>query len=133
MPLSSYLEKAMLDWVCGGATPSQPVGFWLALASGTPTSLGNGASEFGSQSGYTRQSALFNSASTASSASCSNSKAMTFGPFSSVGTLLGVTIWDASPIGSTNLLWYGTVQTARTFSSGDYLVVQAGALVLTLT
>jgi hypothetical protein len=130
MPASAYLEKAMLDWVCGGATPTQPAGFWGALAVGTPTSIS--ASEMAAATGYTRQTALFAPASTLSSASCSNSAAMTFGPFSSSGSALGVTIWDASPIGSTNLLWYQTFLSARTFLSGDYLFIGAGALTLTL-
>ena len=131
MSASSYLQKAMLDWVLGGANPTQPSAFWGALAVGTPTSIS--ASEMGTLTGYSRKTASFGPASTASSASASNNVAMSFGPFSSPGSAIGVTLWDGSPIGSTNMLWYGTFGTARTFNPGDFLVVKAGALVLTLT
>jgi hypothetical protein len=130
MPASSYLQKAMLDWILQGANPTQPTAFWAALAVGTPTSIS--ASEMNTLTGYSRVTALFSAAATATSASCSNSAAMTFGPFSSVGSAIGVTLWDGSPIGSTNMLWYGTFLTARTFQINDRLFIGAGALTLTL-
>lgn len=130
MPASAYFQKAMLDWVFNGATPTQPSAFWAALAVGTPTSIS--ASEMGTLTGYSRVTALFGAASTATSASASNTAAMTFGPFSSVGSAIGITIWDGSPIGSTNMLWYGTFPSAISFIPNDRLVIGAGALVLTL-
>lgn len=131
MSASAYLEKAMLDWVLGGATPTQPSAFWGALAVGTPTSIS--ASEMGTVTGYSRVTAKFGPSSTASSASCSLQTAMTFGPFSSTGSAVGITLWDGSPIGSTNMLWYGTFASSINFLVGDQLIVNPGALVLTLT
>jgi hypothetical protein len=52
---------------------------------------------------------------------------MTFGPFSSVASILGIQIWDGSPVGSSNMLLFGTLQTARTVGVGDSLVIAAGA------
>lgn len=130
MPASAYLQKAMLDWVLGGANPTQPPAFWAGLAVGNPTSFSG--SEMGTLTGYSRLTALFAPASTASSASCSNSAGMSFGPFSSVGSAVGVTLWDGSPVGSSNMLWYGSFATALTFGIGDYVVINAGALTLTL-
>ena len=88
----------------------------------------------GTLTGYARQTVSFGPASTGagSSASCSNNGAMTFGPFSSVGSVLGITLWDASPVGSTNMLWYNTLAFPRTIGVGDTLVIGAGALTLTL-
>jgi hypothetical protein len=44
---------------------------------------------------------------------------MTFGPFSSTGSILGLQLWDGSPVASSDMLWYGTLQTARTILIGD--------------
>ena len=38
MPLTDYMEKNSLDWVCGGATPTTPVGRWVSFAASSPTS-----------------------------------------------------------------------------------------------
>jgi hypothetical protein len=139
MPASSFFKKAMLDWVLGGATPTQPPAFWAGLAFGTPGSRSDQGSEIGTLTGYSRVTALFAPASSSlaggasGSASASNSSAMTFGPFSSVGSVLGFQLWDGSPVGSSNMLWLGTLLTARTFVVNDRLVVGAGALVITLS
>ena len=52
--ISAYAEKAMLDWVLLGATPTRPgtVAFGLSLGSPTSTS----GSEIVSTYGYSRQS-----------------------------------------------------------------------------
>jgi hypothetical protein len=57
---------------------------------------------------------------------------MTFGPFSSSATISGLQIWDT--VGSTagNMLWYGTLTTARALNAGDSLVFNAGSLIVTL-
>lgn len=134
---SAYFQKAMLDWVFGGANPANPAaGCWAALAYAAPGSRSDQGSEFGTLTGYSRVTALFNAASSAtlgSSASASNSAAMTFGPFSSVGSAIGITIWDHSAVGSSDMMWYGTFVANRTFSVNDYLIVAAGALTLTLS
>ena len=65
--------------------------------------------------------------------SASNTAAMTFGPFSSTGSILGLQVWDGSPVASSDMLWYGTLQTARTIGVGDTLIVAAGALVITMS
>lgn len=128
--ISAYLGKQTLDWMLGGASATQPANRWAGLAVGTPTSTGG--SEMGTLTGYSRLTALFGAANSPAG-SASNTAAMTFGPFSSVGSVLGVQLWDGSPVASSNMLWYGTLQTARTFGIGDSLVVAAGALTLTLS
>lgn len=128
--ISAYHEKQLLDWVLGGATPSQPTARWVGLAVGTPTLTG--ASEMGTLTGYSRLTALF-SAAASPAGSASNTSAMTFGPFSSVGSALGALIFDGSPVGSSDNLWYGTLATARTFAIGDTLIFAAGAMILTIS
>jgi len=128
--ISAYLGKAMLDWVLNGATPTRPGANWGGLAWGTPNSTGG--SELNTSIGYSRVSALF-AAANSPAGSASNSAAMTFGPFSSAMSILGIHIWDGSPVGSSNMLMFGTLQTARTVGPGDSLVVAAGALTITLS
>jgi hypothetical protein len=86
----------------------------------------------GTLSGYSRLTALFGAAASPTG-SASNTAAMTFGPFSSVGSAIGVVLFDGSPVNSSDMLWYGTLATARTFGIGDSLVIAAGALTLTLS
>lgn len=128
--ISAYLSKAMLDWCLQGATPTRPSALWAGLAAGTPTSVSG--SELGTQTGYSRVTALF-SAATSPLGTASNSAAMTFGPFSSTGSILGIQLWDGSPVASSDMLWYGTLQTARTVGVGDTLIIAAGALIITLS
>jgi hypothetical protein len=121
----------MLDWTTGAAAATQPAARWVGLAGGTPTSVSG--SELGTAQGYfSRVTALF-AAANSPAGTCSISAAMTFGPFSSAQSVLGLVMFDGSPIGSSNMLWYGTLQTARTLAIGDQLVFAAGALTLVLS
>jgi len=128
--IGMYAAKAMLDWVLQGATPARPNALWAGLAAGTPTSVSG--SEIGTLTGYSRLTALFGAAASPAG-SASNTAAMTFGPFSSTGSILGMQLWDGSPVASSDMLWYGTLQTARTILVGDSLVLTAGALIITLS
>lgn len=128
--VSAYLAKAQLDWVTGAAAATQPSSRLLALSLGTPTSVSG--SEVGSNSGYIRQSALFGAAASPAG-SASNTAAMTFGPFSSSNAIQGAVLYDTISINSGNMLWYGTLLTARTVLPGDTIVVAAGALLATLS
>jgi hypothetical protein len=128
--ISAYLEKGMLDWTLGGATPARPNAWWLGLAVGTPTVTS--ASEMNTLTGYSRLT-LSMAAANSPQGSATNLNAMTFGPFSSVGSALGAVLFDGSPVGSSDNLWYGTLATARTFGIGDTLIFAAGALTMTLS
>jgi hypothetical protein len=129
--IAQYGSKAMLDWVAGGATPTRPGTWACAISLGSPTSVS--ASEVGTASGYSCQSVSFAAASTpAGSATVTNNNAMTFGPFSSAQSLSGLVIKDTVQTGG-NMLFYGTLTTARTVSIGDSPVIAAGALSITLS
>lgn len=128
--IAAYLQKAMLDWVLGGAAATQPSSRLAALSLGTPTSVSG--SEVLPNSGYLRQSSLFGAAASPAG-SASNTAAMTFGPFSSSNAIQGLVIYDTSAFTAGNMLWYGTLLTARTVLPGDTLVVAAGALLITLS
>lgn len=128
--VAAYLQKAMLDWVLGGAAATQPSSRLAALSLGTPTSVSG--SEVLPNSGYLRQTALFGAAASPAG-SASNTAAMTFGPFSSSNAIQGLVVYDTSAFTAGNMLWYGTLLTARTVLPGDTLVVAAGGLIITLS
>jgi hypothetical protein len=128
--ISAYLAKALLDWTNGGATPTQPASRLAALSLGTPSSVSG--SEVLPNSGYVRQTALFGAAASPAG-SQSNTAAMTFGPFSSSNAIQGLVIYDTSAFTAGNMLWYGTLLTARTVLPGDTLFVAAGGLIITLS
>lgn len=128
--ISAYFAKAGLDWVLGGAAVTQPASRLIGLSKGTPTSVSG--SEVGTGSGYARQTGSFGAAASPAG-SASNNVAMTFGPFSSSDAIQGIHIWDTISISSGNMLWYGTLLTARTVLPNDTLVVATGGLILTLS
>lgn len=124
------MEKAMLDWCCGGAAATQPASRFLGLSLGAPTSVSG--SEIGTGSGYARQSCVF-AAAASPAGSVSNASTMSFGPFNSAQSISGLVLWDTNlSLNSGNMLWYGTLSAARTVSSGDSLTFAVGALVITL-
>jgi hypothetical protein len=127
--ISSYAEKAMLDWVLLGATPTRPSNIAVGLSVGTPTAASG--SEIATGSGYARATATINAAGSPAG-SASNSNAMTFGPFSSGCTVQALQVWDQVATGG-NMLWYGLLATARTLGAGDSLIINAGQLILTLS
>lgn len=128
--ISAFFAKQLLDWTLGGASATQPASRYVGLSLGTPTSVSG--SEVNSNSGYLRQTGLF-SAAASPAGSASNTAAMTFGPFSSSAAIQGVHIWNTASINSGNMLWYGTLQTARTVLAGDSLVIDVGQLIVTLS
>lgn len=130
--VSVYSEKAILDWLLGGATPTRPTDRAVGLSLGTPTSVSG--SEIATTYGYTRQTATFAAAGTpASSGTATNAAAMTFGPFTTAASVSGIQVWDTVlSANSGNMLWFGNLATARTVASGDSLVVASGALTISL-
>lgn len=131
--IGAFGAKQMLDWVLGGASATQPSSRLAALTYGTPSSTAGLAqgTEYSSNQGYLRQTALF-SAAASPAGSASNTAAMTFGPFSSSNAVQGMIITDTISIFSGNIWWYGTLLTARTPLPGDTLFVSAGGLIITL-
>ena len=128
--VGAYLEKALLDWTLGGATPNSPLTRAIGLSLGVPASTSG--SEMGTGSGYARQTATF-AAAASPGGSATNNNNMTFGPFSSAASITGITMWDTIlTLNSGNMLWYGTLATARTVGVGDSLVIASGALTVSL-
>ena len=127
--ISNYSEKAMLDWMLGGATPTRPAAWGVGLSVGTPNA--SAGSEIATGSGYIRATCSFVAAASPAG-SASNSNAMTFGPFSTGCTVQALIINDTTATGG-NLLFFGQLATARTLGAGDSLIINAGQLILTLS
>jgi len=126
MGTSQYMQKAMLDWVLGGATPTRPSAWYMGLAIGAPTS--NAGSE-ATASGYARQTFSALAAGTpATSGTTMNSNAIIF-TFSAAQTIRGFTIWDA--VSGGNMLRFGALSAASSvMASGDTLSFAASSVIL---
>ena len=130
--IAQAMQKAMLDWALGGATPGAPAGRFAGISLAAPTSVSS--NEVATGSGCSRQSASFQAAQTPSgSGSASNTSAMTFGPFSSSAVCSGLFLADSVSSGAGTGLFYGNFATARTPLPGDYIIIAVGALTITLT
>lgn len=127
--ISAYGEKAMLDWVLGGATPTRPAAWGIGLTVGVPSSTSG--SEVQTGSGWTRQTNAMPAASSPAG-TVANTAAMTFGPALTAATFSGLQVWDTTAATAGNMLFYGTLATPRTLGVGDSLVIAIGALIITL-
>jgi hypothetical protein len=127
--IAAYLEKALLDFSLNNAAVTRPTTWSVGLSLGVPSSVSG--SEIATGSGMTRQTLLM-AAAASPAGSASNTGAMTFGPILSAATISGLQIWDTAAAAGGNMLWYGTLTTARALNAGDSLVFAAGALIITL-
>ena len=129
--ISVSMQKSLLDWACGGATPTRPGAQFAGLATGAPTSAAS--SEIATGSGYVRQTMVFGAAGTPSgSGTVTNNANVTFGPFSTAQSITGIFIADTVSSGAGTMLFFGNLTTPRTVGSGDSLVVASAALTITL-
>jgi hypothetical protein len=127
--VSQYAQVGLINYINQGSTTNLPVAHpFLALATGSPTSLAGSQGELGTAEGYSRQTCTWANAA-GTPASATNLNAMTFGAFSSVRTLSGIVQYDSlatATIG--NPQWFGLLATPRVVITGDTLVIAAGAL-----
>ena len=120
--LSDYAELKLLDHLLGTTSFTMPTNVYVALHSADPTDAGNGAELSGS--GYARQAATFDAAASAATA---NDAALEFtADGGDWDEATHFAIWDASTNG--NMLIHGALDTARTASDGDTIVIAIGDL-----
>lgn len=124
----AYGQKACLDWLFGGATPTRPTSIFAGLSLGTPSSTSGSEA---SVSAYARQPVLVAPAASPAG-SASNSAAFTF-TVSSACTLKGFQLWDTQlSSNSGNMLFYGQLSASSVMVAGDTLAFATGALIITL-
>ena len=123
---SNYLENEILDWVNGGAFPTQPSATWVQLFNGSPTEDGSGGTGLYSRvavnaGGWTTTTGatatITNTAAiTISTAAATSASATDFG------------IFDNSTGG--NLLFLGPLATSKTIAIGDEVKFNASSLTI---
>lgn len=125
------LQKSLLDWSLGGASPSAPAGRFIGLSLTAPTSIAY--NEVGVGSGYARSSMAFGAAATVtSSATATNGSALTFGPFSTAAVISGIFVADSVSNNAGTNIFYGNLAAPRSPIAGDSLVLGSAALVVTM-
>lgn len=127
---SDYAEKACLDWLHGGATPTRPTTWFLALFTTDPTDAGGGTEVSGF--GYARQAITFGAATGTSPTQVANTSSHTFTNTGggAWGTIAYWGIYDAITAG--NQLDNGAATVSRAIAASEVLTVAAGAIVVTL-
>jgi hypothetical protein len=125
MPLTPYAQKLCLDWLCRGATPTQPPARFLSWATATPTAT----SAFDGPFTPLRVTAKFAAANSPAGSASNNTAISATVSGVAAFTAKGVNIWDGSPTG-TRLLYGGIVDLGC--KSGDNPVFSVGALKVTI-
>lgn len=122
--LSAYAQKAVLDWLLGGDTPTQPSARWLGLSYGAPSSTN------GSEIATASRATVNVAAAASPGGSASNAAAVVFAAFSYASTVSGWQLWDASTGG--NMLWFGTMAVATRPASASQFTCAAGNAAFTM-
>jgi hypothetical protein len=130
MPLTDYAEKAMLDWLLGGAVPTQPASRWISLATGSPNAAGASDGLFTPRCTVTFAGANSPQGSATNLNVISGTLVAVAGVSS--GTVLGWNLYDRSS-GGTRLA-YGTMSSASGVrTTGSTVGIPAGALKITIS
>ena len=119
---TTYLSNKLLDHNLKHVSYTSPTTVYLALFTVTPSVSGGGTEVAGGS--YARQAISFNTASTGTSTS---SATITF-PANPAATIVALGIYDASTSG--NLLYFQTLTSIITTSSGDDLSFPSGNIIV---
>ncbi len=123
---SNYMENEILDWINGGAFPTQPSATWVQLFNGSPTETGLSGTALYSRvavnaGGWTTT--------TGATATITNTTAITItSSAASSATADNFGVFDNSTSG--NLLFYGALTTSKTIAVGDEVKFNASSLTL---
>lgn len=123
MPFMQSIEKDLLDWVTGGATPTRPLSRWISFATGIPNDAGASDGPFNSRVTCTFGPAI--------STLCSNSNTLQLATATAVATVVGWNLWNNSAGGAR--LAYGTSTAAIGCKSGDNISIPGGLLLIQLS
>jgi hypothetical protein len=123
---SNYLENEILDWVNGGAFPSQPSATWVQLFNGSPDETGSGGTGL-----YTRVAVAAGgwTTTTGATATITNTNALVMNASAATTAFAdNFGVFDNSTSG--NLLFYGALAVAKTVSVGDEIRFNASSLTI---
>ena len=120
------MENEILDWINGGAFPTQPSATWVQLFNGSPTDTGLSGTAL-----YSRVAVASGgwTTTTGATATITNTAALTItSSAASSATADYVGVFDASTSG--NLLFHGLLATSKTIAVGDEVKFNASSLTL---
>ena len=123
---SNYLENEILDWVNGGAFPTQPSATWVQLFNGSPTEAGGGGTAL-----YSRIAVAAGgwTTTTGATATITNTAAITItSAASSATSATDFGIFDYSTSG--NLLFLGSLNASKSIAIGDEVKFNASSLTI---
>ena len=124
---TDYTEKAVLDWVLLGATPTRPSAIYLALHTADPTETGSTAELVGN--GYARLAVTFGAGVSGAGTATSTNAQLFTASGSGFGTVTHASLWDSLTTG--NCLYKGSLAASKAVAAGDQLNFAAGAIVVT--
>lgn len=123
MPFMQSIEKDMLDWMTGGATPTRPASRWISFATGSPTDAGASDGPFNSRVTCTFGAAI--------SSLASNINTLQLATATAAATVVGWNLWNNSAGGVR--LAYGTSTAAIGCKSGDNISIPGALLLIQLS
>jgi hypothetical protein len=128
MPMTTYLENALLNATLKGTTYTSPANVYMALFSTTNTQGTPGTELTGN--GYSRPSVPF--ATSAALGIIQNTGNATFTATGNTwSTAVSAAIMDASSSG--NMLYFNNSMPAQTVQAGQTLTYQTGQVTITIT
>ena len=122
---SNYTENLALKFLLTSTTATRPTAWYVALFTTNPTDAGSGTEVSGTN--YARTAVSF----TVTDDTATNSAAVTFAAAgSNWGTVSHIGVYDAITTG--NLLFHGSVTTAKQIDSGDTFTISTSNLSIVL-
>lgn len=121
---SDYLENKLIDHSLGTTSYTMPATVYAALYTVAPSDSSAGTEVTGGS--YARQTVTFGSA---SSGSASNNANVDFNGMPTC-TVVAVAILDH--VSSGNILYWGTLTSSRSVTSGDSVRIASGSLTVSL-
>ena len=124
--LTNYSKRKLLDLMFGATAYTMPTSIRIALG----TALSSESLTEWSDANYTRQAAVFSSATVGVS---SNSGSLSFvGAGSAAGPVTLTSFGIADDVSAGNMLFLGPLSTSRVIETGDTVTTAVGAVVVTL-
>jgi len=120
MSFSDYLENKLLDHVVGKAAFASTAKVWVTLSQTDPGEDGTGITEPSTVDAFARVSTVAGTWNAAADGSTTNLSAITFPEATdSWGTISSFAIYDASAVGTGNMLGYADLSATQAIGSGD--------------
>jgi hypothetical protein len=126
MPFTQYMNKAVLDFTLGGATPTRPGNRWVSWATGSPNEAG------ASDAGQINSRQSWDAAAANSPQGSVTNRSTGIGATATAAcTIVGWNLWDAS-VGGTRLA-YGTLSASVGVASANSVRIGVGSMKIVIS